>query len=136
MIDIDTIRARHVELGQDAQAFAVASWAQAIHNDRGELLAEVDRLRAFITAALSHGMTTWPDGGRGTGRAAGQMVTTEAHIEVLDHLLRCAWHGDSVTDAADQWAELFPTTVRLDQPPAAPRRRGLDGRPIGGGPRG
>lgn len=108
------------------------------HADRAALLAEVDRMRGLAVALVAHGNTTWPDGGCGTGRAAGQMVTGEAHIEVIDHLTRfmladpADYPGQAmdIKQAADEWEQLFPGTVRLDAGPAIPQRRGPDGRPL------
>lgn len=92
-------------------------------------LSEEERLRSFLTAILHHGSTMWSDSSCGTGRPAGQTITSEAHPEVVEHLTTSALRGHTLKDAADQWEAYQPNTVRLDERPAPPRRRGPDGRP-------
>jgi hypothetical protein len=91
---------------------------------------EAERLRALIDAIGRHGLTMWSDSSCGSGRPGGQVMTTEAHAEVIQHLVSAALAGRSLEQAADEWAALFPTAVRLDAPrPAWSGRRGPDGRP-------
>lgn len=91
---------------------------------------ENERLTSFLMAIYNHGTTTWPDSSCGSGQPAGQMITSEAHIEVIQHLCSAAFTGKTLTEAADQWEKIMPGTTRLDAAPAAPRRRGRDGRPV------
>lgn len=87
------------------------------------------RLRSFLLAIARHGQTMWPDTSMGGGGIGGQMITSEQHGEVVDHLVSCALRGDSLKQAADDWARLFPGTPRLDGPAGRSGRRGPDGRP-------
>lgn len=88
-------------------------------------------LTPFLYAILDHGFTLWSDTGCGSGRPAGQSMTQECHSEVIYHLVASALRGHTLEEAADQWEMFMPGTVRLDEKPAVPRRRGPDGRPLG-----
>jgi hypothetical protein len=94
------------------------------------LRAEVVRLDAVLVAIGAHGKTLWADSSMGSGRPAGQMLTSECHGEVIEHLVGSALAGRSLAEAADDWARLFPRAVRLDEAPGRSGRRGPDGRPL------
>ena len=91
---------------------------------------EVVRLDAFLVAIAAHGKTTWADSSMGSGRPAGQVLTSEVHGEVIEHRVGSALAGRSLVEAADDWARLFPRAVRLDEAPGRTGRRGPDGRPL------
>ena len=91
---------------------------------------EVVRLDAFLVAVAAHGKTLWADSSMGSGRPAGQVLTSEVHGEVIEHLVGSALAGRSLAEAADDWARLFPRAVRLDEAPGRTGRRGPDGRPL------
>ena len=119
-----------VEASQnDPSAEDVAFIAHA-RTDVPALVAEVERLKAYIGAILDHGMTTWSDTSCGRGGAGGQAMTTTAHPDVLQHLVLSALHGWTLTEAADQYAAMLPSTTRLDEKPRPARRAGADGRPV------
>lgn len=90
---------------------------------------EERRLRGFLEAILHHGVTLWSDTSCGRGGVGGQAMTTTAHAGVVEHLSSYALHGYTLTQAADDYATMWPNTVRLDLPPKPPRRAGADGRP-------
>jgi hypothetical protein len=92
-------------------------------DDKGE------RLEAFVRAILDHGTTLWPDTSCGRGGIGGQAFTTTAHAEVIEHLAYAALHGQTLKEAADEYAVMWPGTRRLDESPKRPRRAGPDGRP-------
>lgn len=90
------------------------------------------RLAGFITALAEHATTTWSDSSCGTGRPAGQMFTTTAHVAVIDTLLAHCQAGKSVAEAADAYAAMFPGSTRLDGPGGRSSHAGPDGRPLPG----
>ena len=109
---------------------ADAAFIAAARTDVPALVAEVERLRAYIVALLDHGTTTWSDTSCGRGGVGGRAMTTTAHPDVIQHLALSALHGATLTEAADQYAEMLPNTARLDEKPRRARRAGADGRPV------
>ncbi len=95
-----------------------------------QLHRENERLNSFIAALAEHAATTWADSSCGTARPAGQVVTTTAHVEAIDMLIRCCQASLSVTEAADAYAAEWPGTTRLDGPAGRSSRAGPDGRPL------
>lgn len=109
---------------------ADAAFIAAARQDVPKLIAEVERLRAFIGAMLDHGMTTWSDSSCGGGGVGGQTVATTVHPDVIQHLGLSALHGTTLAAAADQYAAMLPSTTRLDEKAKRARRAGPDGRPV------
>jgi hypothetical protein len=89
---------------------------------------EVARLEAFLRAILDHGTTMWSSSSCGHGPGAATM-TTSAHAEVVQHLAMAALRGETLEEAADSYAYMWPGTRRLDEAPGRSGRAGPDGRP-------
>ncbi len=93
------------------------------------LLGEIRRMRSFIDALALHATTTWPDSGCGSGRPAGQVLTTTAHVGAIQTLIFGCQRGWTITETADAYEAEWPGATRLDGPAAKPSRAGPDGRP-------
>jgi hypothetical protein len=88
-----------------------------------------ERLEGFILAILDHGTTLWANTACGQGGVGGQAMTTTAHPEVIQHLAFAALRGQTLKEAADDYAVMWPNARRLDGPPGQSGRAGPDGRP-------
>ena len=89
-----------------------------------------ERYRSFLAAILDHGLTMWSSSARGLG-VGGQTMTSEAHPDVIQHLVLSALNGRTLAQAADTWEQTVGRgTRRLDGPPGRTGRRGPDGRPL------
>jgi hypothetical protein len=91
---------------------------------------EADRLEAFLRAILDHGTTMWSDSSCGRGGVGGQTITTTAHPDVIQFLVLSALRGKTLVETADDYALMWPGTLRLDEPPGRSGRAGPDGRPL------
>ncbi len=107
-------------------------WVEQLYGEIEELRSENERLARFIDALAEHATTTWPDSSCGSGRPAGQMITTTAHVAAIAMLVRSCQAGKSVTEAADAYAVEWPGTTRLDGPAGRSSHAGPDGRPLPG----
>lgn len=108
------------------------AWVVQLADENEQLSHENARLAGFVAALAEHALTTWPDSSCGTGRPAGQMFTTTAHVEAINTLLAHCEAGQSVAEAADAYAAMFPGSTRLDGPAGRSSHAGPDGRPLPG----
>lgn len=93
------------------------------------LVAENERLMGFIAALAEHATTMWPDTSCGTGYG-GSAITVSAHLDAIETLLHSCLAGCTVTQAADEYAAMWPGTTRLDGPAGRSSIAGSDGRPL------
>lgn len=91
---------------------------------------EAARLRSFLEAIYREGSTVWPNTSCGRGGIGGQMMTTTWHHDAIDTLLQGALRGETLEQAADVYASMYPNARRLDVPSTHARRAGEDGRPL------